>query len=167
MIKDYITYSKNKKAYSGDEQREKNTTLSGNTINIRLRTLRTMCKFWFEEVITPDNPMKNMKNIKNLKMDAEEEVKGFSGEEVTLILNYFNERNFGEWRDKLLVLLLLDTGMRINEAISIKIPNVDFKESSIFIPPEINKNRKGRHIPVSGNVMKLKNHRLLFLMDKS
>ncbi|MFJ5750456.1 tyrosine-type recombinase/integrase [Peribacillus frigoritolerans] len=151
LIRDYITFSKNKKAYSGDEKREKNTTLSLNTINIRLRTLRTMCKFWFEEGITPDNPMKN---IKNLKLDAEEEVKGFSDDEVTLILNYFNERNFGEWRDKLLVLLLLDTGMRINEAISTKISNMDFKESSIFIPPEINKNRKGRHIPVSREVMR-------------
>ncbi|MFD6440193.1 phage integrase SAM-like domain-containing protein [Peribacillus sp. NPDC060186] len=45
LIREYITFSKNKKAYSGDEQREKNTTLSVNTINIRLRTLRTMCKF--------------------------------------------------------------------------------------------------------------------------
>lgn len=151
LIRDYITYSKDKKVYEGDKKREKTTTLSVNTINIRLRTLRTMCKFWFEEGITPVNPMKN---IKNLKQDAEEEVKGFSDDEVTLILNYFNERNFGEWRDKLLVLLLLDTGMRINEAISTKISNMDFKESSIFIPPEINKNRKGRHIPVSREVMR-------------
>lgn len=157
MIRDYITYSKNKKVHSGDRQPEKNT------INIRLRTLRTMCKFWFEEGIALNNPMKN---IKNLKMDAEEEGKGFLDEEVALILNYFNERNFREWRDKLLVLLFLDTGIRINEAISVKIPNVDFKESSIFIPPEINKNRKGRHNPVSRNVSKLRNHRLLFLMDK-
>jgi integrase/recombinase XerD len=151
LIREYITFSKNKRAYAGDEQREKTTTLTVNTINIRLRTLRTMCKFWFEEDITPDNPMKN---IKNLKQNAEEEVKGFSDYEVTLILNYFNERNFGEWRDKLLVLLLLDTGMRINQAISTKISNMDFKESSIFIPPEINKNSKGRHIPVSREVMR-------------
>ncbi|MGE7183549.1 site-specific integrase [Peribacillus sp. NPDC006672] len=91
LIRDYITFSKNKRAYAGDEQREKTTTLSVNTINIRLRTLRTMCKFWFEEGITRDNPMKN---IKNLKQDAEEEVKGFSDEEVTMILNYFNEGNY-------------------------------------------------------------------------
>lgn len=151
LIRSYITYLKSQKAYAGDEQREKNTTLSVNTINIRLRTLRTMCKFWFEEGLTSNNPMKN---IKNLKLDAEEEVKGFSDEEVTMILNYFNERNYGEWRDKLLVLLLLDTGMRINEATSIQIHNMDFKESSIFIPPEINKNRKGRHIPLSRDVMR-------------
>lgn len=155
MIRDYINFSKNKKAYEGDSIREKSTTLSANTINIRLRTLRTMCKFWFLEKVIPDNPMEN---IKLIKQDAEEEVKGFSDKELGLILNYFNERNFGEWRDKILVLLLLDTGMRINEAISIQVSNIDFKDSSIFIPPEENKNRKGRHIPLSREITReLKN----------
>lgn len=150
LIREYITFSKNKKAYAGDIQREKSTTLSINTINIRLRTLRTMCRFWFNEGMILDNPMKN---IKPLKQDAEEEVKGFSDEEVNKILNYFNERNYGDWRDKILVLLLLDSGMRITEAVSIQIKNVDFKDSSIFIPPESNKNRKGRHVPISREVM--------------
>ncbi|MGN1402512.1 MAG: phage integrase SAM-like domain-containing protein [Bacillus sp. (in: firmicutes)] len=67
LIRDYITFSKNKKAYAGDEQREKTTTLSVNTINIRLRTLRTMCKFWFEESLIPENPMKNIKSLKHSK----------------------------------------------------------------------------------------------------
>ncbi|WP_409289656.1 tyrosine-type recombinase/integrase [Peribacillus sp. SCS-37] len=150
-IRQYITYMKTKKAYAGDDKRERSTGLSINTINIRLRTLRTMCKFWFEEGIIPENPMKN---IKPLKQDSEEEVKGFSDKEVSLILNYFKERNYGEWRDKIMVLLLLDTGMRITEAVSIKTANVDFKESSVFIPSETNKNRKGRHVPVSREVMR-------------
>ena len=151
LIRDYITFSKNKKAYEGGSVREKSSTLSTNTINIRIRTLRTMCRFWFNEGLISDNPMKN---IKSIKQNSEEEVKGFSDEEVNSILSYFNERNFGDWRDKILVLLLLDSGMRINEAVSTRIENIDFENSSIFIPPESNKNRKGGHIPISREVMR-------------
>jgi integrase/recombinase XerD len=152
MIRAYITYLREeKKSYEGIRGRERDCGLSINTINMRLRTLRTMCRFWYLEGITAINPMENIKPIRN---DQEEEVKGFSDEEINQVLNAFNERNYAEWRDKILIILLLDTGLRINEATNLTIDRVDFKLFSLSIPSSNAKNRKGREVPVSREVIK-------------
>ncbi|MCY8233700.1 tyrosine-type recombinase/integrase [Priestia endophytica] len=152
IIRAYITYLRDeKKSYEGVKGREKDCGLSINTINMRLRTLRTMCRFWYLEGMIASNPMEN---IKSIRQDQEEEVKGFSDEEIHKILNSFNERNYAEWRDKILILLLLDTGLRINEAISLTIDKIDFKVFSLSIPSSNAKNRKGREVPISREVLK-------------
>jgi integrase/recombinase XerD len=154
IIRQYILYMKDERTpYEGVEGREsKRKGLSITTINIRLRTLRTMCKLWYAEEIIDSNPMESIKSVKD---DKKEEVSGLSDEEIDCILNSLNERYYAEWRDKVLILLLLDTGMRINEAVSMKVEQVDFKNCSILIPSENAKNRKYREVPLSRGVAKL------------
>jgi integrase/recombinase XerD len=142
---------KEKKAYEGIPGRESECGLSPNTINMRLRTLRTMCRFWFRENMMQSNPMET---IKPIKQDAQEEVRGFSDEEIRLILHSFNERQYAEWRDKTLILLLLDTGLRISEAATLRIQDIDFKNASIYIPSSTAKNRKAREVPISRELMR-------------
>jgi integrase/recombinase XerD len=151
LIRDYINYlRKERNAYEGVENREKETKgLSVNTINIRLRTLRTMCNFWYAEGMIAENPMQNIKPVRD---DEHEEVPGLSDEEIEKILNYFDEKQYAEWRDKTLILLLLDTGLRINEAVNLTIDQIDFKRLSIHIPSSTAKNRRGRDVPVSREV---------------
>jgi integrase/recombinase XerD len=153
VIREYIIYMKSKKAYFGIDKREKNELgLSINTINIRLRTLRTMCNFWFNEGILSSNPITNIKNVKD---DEQREVQGLSDEELKKLLAYFDTKQYAQWRDKTLILLLLDTGMRINEAVNLKVHQIDFKGLFIHVPSQIAKNRKGRDVPVTREVAKL------------
>ncbi|MBP1080781.1 tyrosine-type recombinase/integrase [Bacillus capparidis] len=154
VIREYIIYMKQTKmAYKGIENREKEVAgLSVNTINIRLRTLKTMCNFWFREQIIGTNPISNIKQVKD---DEHTEVQGLNDEELNKLLGYFNTREYAQWRDKVLILLLLDTGMRINEAVNLKLVHIDFKLLTIHIPSEISKNRKGRDVPITREVAKL------------
>lgn len=153
IIRDYIVYLKDEKvAYEGAEGRKDlRRGLSVNTINMRLKTLRTLCTFLYADGILDDNPMKTIKPVKD---DQQEEVPGLTDAEVDLIMAAFDVRQFAEWRDKALILLLLDTGLRINEAVSITIDQLDVKSSEIFVPSEVAKNRKGREVPVSREVAK-------------
>ena len=51
-------------------------------------------------------------------------------------------------------MLLLDTGLRINEAISLTAEQVDFQQNTVFVPSKIAKNRKYREVPISREISK-------------
>ena len=153
IIREYVIYLKDDKiAYEGSEGRKDlRQGLSINTINMRLKTLKTLCRFLHNDGILADNPMSKIKPVRD---DVKEEVPGLSDAEVDLIMASYDTRQFAEWRDKTLILLLLDTGLRINEAVSLTVDQIDVKRSEIFVPSEVAKNRKGRDVPVSRQVAK-------------
>lgn len=154
VIREYITYLRSEKQrFSGIAGREHETIgLAVNTINIRLRTLRTMCRFWFAEGMTAVNVMANIKPVVD---DSIEEVPGLSDADVDKILASYDVRQFADWRDRVLILLLLDTGLRINEAVSLTIDRIDFRLLTIYVPSQIAKNRRMREVPISREVAKL------------
>ncbi|WP_057766115.1 tyrosine-type recombinase/integrase [Cytobacillus praedii] len=162
MIREYINYLRNDRSlYEGDEIRQNNDKkLSVNTINIRIRTLRTMFKFLYNEGIIEANPMMNISQVKH---DEHEEVPGLTDEQVDKILATYDDKQYAQWRDKTLVLLLLDSGLRINEALSLTEEQIDFRQLTLYVPSQIAKNRKQREIPLSREVAK----RLRQLLDET
>jgi integrase/recombinase XerD len=161
-IREYIKYLKNDCIpYQGDKIREKTKKgLSVYTINIRLRNLKAIFRFLFNEEIISKNPTSNIPLVKD---DYHEEVQGLSDKEIDMILDYYDDNQFTQWRDKTLVLLLLDCGLRINEAISLTSEQIDFKQNTLLVPSDIAKNRKYREIPISREVSK----RLKQLFDET
>ncbi|TWE08734.1 integrase/recombinase XerD [Neobacillus bataviensis] len=162
IIRNYINYLRTERTpYAEDPQRKRSgKRLSVYTINIRIRGLSTLFRFLFNEGIIPINPMKNISQVRD---DAHEEVPGIPDSQIDAILASYDDRQFAQWRDKTLILLLLDTGLRINEALSLTADQVNFKESSITVPSQIAKNRKSRDIPISREVAK----RLRQLLDET
>ena len=162
ILREYINYLKNDRLpYQGDDQREKTKKgLSVSTINIRLRNLKTIFRFLFNEGMINKNPTSNIPLVKD---DYHEEVQGLSDEEIDLILASYDDKLFAQWRDKTLVLLLLDTGLRINEAVSLTSEQIDFQQNTLLVPSNIAKNRKYREIPISREISK----RLRQLLDET
>lgn len=68
-----------------------------------------------------------MENIKLVKDNKAEEVPGLTDVEIDCILAYYVEKQFAEQRDKTLILLLLDTGMRLQEALGLTINQIDVR----------------------------------------
>ncbi|MFJ7977838.1 tyrosine-type recombinase/integrase [Peribacillus sp. NPDC096379] len=62
---------------------------------------------------------------------------GLADAEVDRSLSSYDERQFAQWRDKTLCLLLLDSGMRIQEAVNLKIDHIGVKRCVIYIPSEV------------------------------
>ncbi|WP_060210230.1 tyrosine-type recombinase/integrase [Sporosarcina koreensis] len=154
IIRSYIKYLRTEKPrYEYAEGRkDKWVGLSVNTINIRLRTLRTMCRFWAKEGVTETNAMETVKNVVG---DTIEEVPGISDEGIDRLLASYDVNNFAEWRDKVLIMLLLDTGLRITEAVSLTVDNVDYHLNTAYVPSQVAKNRRMREVPLSREVAKL------------
>lgn len=162
IIRDYINYLRTERTpYAEDPQRRRSGKgLSVYTINIRIRGLSTFFRFLFNDGMISNNPMKNISQVRD---DAHEEVPGLSDKEIDAILNSYDDRQFAQWRDKTLILLLLDTGLRIGEALSLTTDQVDFRGLTVTVPSKIAKNRKSRDIPISHEVAK----RLRQLLDET
>lgn len=125
--------------------------LADTTVNIRLRTLKAMFNQLLRDELIEFNPVDSVKLVKQdidlTNCLTDEDVKG--------ILAQPNQRDFVGYRDYVAILLLLDSGLRISEMLSLRAADIDFTTRFITLPSERNKNRKPRLIPFSANVSKL------------
>ncbi|OLS39175.1 phage integrase SAM-like domain-containing protein [Bacillus sp. MRMR6] len=90
--------------------------LSPFTVNIRLRTLKCFFKFLFDEGHIPNNPASKVKLLKT----EQDTIQAFSKKQIIDLLNQPNQRTYAGFRDYVLMLLFLDTGIRSNEALGLK-----------------------------------------------
>jgi len=67
-------------------------------------------------------------------------------EEVHKLLNGFDKSYFPEYRDSVITMLILDSGMRLGECLLIEAAQVDMTERVIEIPGEVAKGRKARSV---------------------
>lgn len=152
VLRDYIEYmSFDHKRYGDDKYRKKDDRkLSPVTVASRLRAIQTMCKFWAEEEILAVDPAAK---IKAPRKDKEEKTV-FTDEQLSALLAAPDTDTFAGFRDRTLMLLLADSGLRINEALNLEVPHMDFSARCIRLPAHMNKNRKPRIIPLSAPVVR-------------
>lgn len=71
------------------------------------------------------------------------------------LLKSLDLTRFSEYRDYVILQLLLDTGMRIGETLALKIDDVDIEKKAIFIPSKITKGRKDRYVFFSNTMQQI------------
>jgi integrase/recombinase XerD len=137
IIRNYINYLRDERnPYAGDKTREKD-----------VKGLAA-------------NPMEK---IEPLRKDSVDNMTGYTEKEIKALFSVLDVRQYSGFRDKIIMLLLLDTGICINELVNVQSSHLDVKRSTLTVPAGIAKNRKSRTIPVSRKVMKL----LLELHDEN
>lgn len=62
------------------------------------------------------------------------------------LLRHIDTTKFHEYRDYIIIQLLLDTGMRISESLAIKATDLDINYRSIFLPAENTKGKRNRYV---------------------
>ena len=153
LIRDYIHYLLYERLrYKGIEGRQDKTMgLSPNTVNIRLRTLRTMSRYWANEGYIEAN---FMEQVNPIRIDEPEDRQGLSDAEIDLLLHSYDETSYADYRDLILIYLLLDTGLRINEAVGLTSERIDYDRLVLYVPSRVAKNRRNREVPISVEVSK-------------
>lgn len=161
LLRAYVGYmSYEHTRYEDVEDRKKDgKPLSPATIASRLRALQTMCKFWADEELLDSNPTSK---IKPPRKDTEDKTV-FTDEQLTDMLAAPNTNIYVGMRDRTVMLLLADSGLRINEALRLELAHIDFTARCIRLPGALNKNRKPRIIPLSPAVLR----ELLRLIDET
>ena len=155
LIRDYIVFMmKEKVRFDGHQfvpDHAKTVGLSKVTINTRLKTLRVFFQFLEDEGMIRSNPMKAVKNVK----EEEEEIVILTVKELQALLNAPNQKRYADFRDYVLMNLLLDSFLRIKEALSLKISDVDLDTGMITVRGETAKNRKYRVVPIEKSTVRL------------
>ena len=93
-------------------------------------------------------------NVRLLKQDIDLS-DAFTDDEVKSLLREPNQRDYVGFRDYVAMILLLDSGMRANELLSLRTSHIDFQTRFITLSGEQNKNRKPRYVPISAHTVKL------------
>jgi integrase/recombinase XerD len=154
-IRNYIIFMRDKKVKYDDHhfKRDEHKTvgLSPQTINTRLKTLRVMFKLMQEEGRITENPMLKVKNLD----EPDDGIDVLKAAELRRLFAVPNQRHYADFRDYVLMNLLLDGMMRISEALSLKIDDYDFADNTVTIPAAIAKNRKTRTLPLQKRTVKL------------
>lgn len=134
-------------AYMRDER-----DLAPNTINIRVRTMRSFIRYCYEDKGWIQEPIH--KRFKTVKVPIDN-VEAFTPEEVKKIIGVIDESSYTNYRSKVIIFTLLDSLVRVGELIEIKRQNVNLKNRTIHLEANETKTREARTVPISIKTAKL------------
>lgn len=162
-VKDYIMYTKNRGKYTftanSQTDRINNPSaradfgkkVSITTINNYIRNLKVYFNFLVEERVIKKSPMDRIKQYKNPRKAKEQ----ISDDEFSRLIKYLDTTKFHEFRDYIIIQLIMDTGMRIGECLSLNVEDVDIKNNAILIYAENAKSKKDRYVFFSNVMQKM------------
>ncbi|MGG1684883.1 tyrosine-type recombinase/integrase [Pseudalkalibacillus sp. NRS-1564] len=147
MLEDRVKFDGHK--YKPDEV--KTPGLSPCSVNDRLKSLKTIFRFFESENVIDSNPTQSIKYVR----EVDEDVQVLTADELRALLNAADQRKYSDFRDYVLMTLLIDSFMRINEATSIKQSDVDFSAQIVIVRAAVAKSRKSRIIPLQKKTISL------------
>ncbi|MBU5672135.1 tyrosine-type recombinase/integrase [Paenibacillus brevis] len=102
---------------------------SDNTVNGRIKAIKQFFKYLFEEGWLTENIANDLHVVKAKKLM----IQTFTKEQVVSIFEQPDKKTFTGYRDFTMMMVLLETGMRISELCNLKTGDIFFKELEIRI----------------------------------
>ncbi len=119
--------------------------LSAYSVQGYARTIKAFWSWLMDEGYITRNPMSNLK----LPKTPRKVISTFSQEQIQRILNNIDKKSSHGFRNYAMVLLLLDTGLRLSELINLQMDDLDFLQSCILVK---GKGDKERIVPFGSQV---------------
>jgi integrase/recombinase XerD len=148
-------------------KKRQEANVKATSINTELRIISGMFKYFiefYEGEIIEKNPLDKSK-VKKLK-ETKKVMKAFSENDIDKLLKLFNGKRFYDIRNKTIIMVFLDTGIRMEELLKIRMEDV-YDHSRIKIH---GKGNKERFVPISRELrrqlLKYEKARLKFLEDE-
>ncbi|NQS97845.1 MAG: site-specific integrase [candidate division Zixibacteria bacterium] len=127
------------------------------SVNIYLRSIRSMFNWGFKRELIKSNPFTNA-GIKLYKVPESDPEDYFTLEEVELILKMLKEKSEDMWR---LVVLALETGGRLSELMALTGKDIDLQNAQVLFRGPTTKSGQRRYVPLRHEaVEKIKQWRL-------
>lgn len=145
MVRGKYTFYVNdlsKKKNCPDRRRDYRKPVSITTINNYIRNIRVFFNWMEREYIIRKNPMKR---IRQLKYNRQAKV-FLSDEDLKKFLSKFDKSYFTEHRDYVMIMLMLDSGMRLGECSTVLVTDLELARKRINLRAEETKGRKDRTV---------------------
>ena len=147
-LRAFILYLQQKRCFSNHPySKAQERGLSGHTINTYMRSIRAFWSWLVSEEIIDTNPFPKLR----IPKPPRKVMATFSPYQIESLLRAMNSPAEG-YRDMVIVLTLLDTGLRVNELIKLKVENVWLEEGLIKV---LGKGNKERLVPIGTQIRKL------------
>jgi integrase/recombinase XerD len=129
--------------------------LTPQTVNGDLRAIKAFARWLVREGFRNDNPTQDIEKLK----EPIHYPRTLSDEQVVALVNTIakHAHTFSGLRDLTFVCLLLDTGLRLSEALNLKLSDIDLSQGFVRV---IGKGGKERFVPI-GESVKVVLHRYL------
>jgi len=131
-------------------------TISNVTINNYIRNIKVFYNWLYREGEVRRSPVENIEKIKTVRRKKAE----ITEKEFRALLEEFDYTKFHGYRNKVIVMLLQDTGMRISETLTLEIDNIDFKNRMILVTKT--KGKKERYVFFSQQMNRELRHYIKF-----
>ena len=135
MVRGKYTFYVNdlsKKKNCPDRRRDYRKPVSVTTINNYIRNIRVFFNWMEREYIIRKNPMKR---IRQLKYNRQAKV-FLSDEDLKKFLSKFDKSYFTEHRDYVMIMLMLDSGMRLGECSTVLVTDLELARKRINLRAE-------------------------------
>ncbi|MGG7201075.1 tyrosine-type recombinase/integrase [Clostridium butyricum] len=153
-IKEYIKFTKERGKYSyvSDDKsivlnnpsarKDFGKAVSASTINNYIRNLKVFFNWLVDSRIIKSSSMDKIDFIK-VKRKPKDNI---SDSDFIALIKAVDVTKYYEYRDYVVIQLIMDTGMRLGETLSLTIDDVDIDRRAILIPAEITKGKKERYV---------------------
>jgi site-specific recombinase XerD len=141
-IKIFIVHLQQKNRFSSHPYaKPQQGRLSGHTVNCYLRSIRAFWSWLVSEGIAETNPFTKVK----IPKPPRKIIPTFSNHQLQTLINVINTSTPEGYRDMAVILVLLDTGLRVSELTSLTLTDVRLAEGVLKVS---GKGRKERLIPI-------------------
>ena len=148
ILRQYVLYLLKKNKYQGHPRvPEKQEPLSALSVHGHVRTLRAFFSWLLAEGLIETNPTKDLKPPKV----SQKVVSTLSDDEIRAILAVFMPMHSSNARNQTIFMLMLDTGLRMGELISLKMDDVHMDEGLLKV---MGKGKKERIVPLGSNAQR-------------
>ena len=136
----FYANEKQKETNHPDRRRDFRKPISTVTINSYLRYLRVFFNWLESDYIIKKNPMDRIRPIK-VNRKAKEYL---TDDEFRRLVGQLDRSYYSECRDYTMIMLMMDSGMRLGECTCLLLSDVNLANRRIFLRAEITKGRKDR-----------------------
>ncbi|WP_416293057.1 tyrosine-type recombinase/integrase [Paenibacillus illinoisensis] len=156
ILREYVLWcSQEKVYYEGhpfkSEYEKDRKGLAPSSVNVRIRVLRTFFTTLFKEDVINRNPAANL----SLMRQEEDTVAPLTEDELRRFMKGPDQRQWAQWRDYVIIVTILDTGMRLGEICELEKSDLDLPRKQITLPASKTKSRKSRVLPLSTETARL------------
>jgi integrase/recombinase XerD len=156
ILREYVLWCANEKEYYGghpfkSEVDKERKGLSPASVNVRIRVLKAFFNTMAQEGVIIRNPCENL----SLMRQDIDTVQPLTEDELRRLLVAPDQKYYAQFRDYCILMLIVDTGMRINEICALELRDIDLRTRQIVLPAIKNKNRKPRVLPLSAEITRL------------
>jgi integrase/recombinase XerD len=123
-----------------DRRRDFRKPVSVTTINNYIRNLRVFFNWLERDYTIKKNPMKKVRQLKYNRQAKQY----LTDDELRRLISKLDKSYYSEHRDYVMIMLMIDSGMRLGECSCLLIDDIDLAAHKVFLRAEITKGRRDR-----------------------